>query len=150
MLEIDQEYEALSVQHVIRPQIYVDPESICYIIYTFDMYGQPKGVAVSHANIVNFLNVATPIYRMTRNDRVYQGMSIALDSSFEEIWPAWIAGATLVAGPTETQHLGHGFAEFLLEHKYYRALLCTDSARHNRERCAFLALHHHRRRIMPS
>ena len=54
---------------------------------------------------------------MTRHDRVYQGMSTAFDFSFEEIWPTWIAGATLVAGPPDSQHLGHRLAEFLVEHK---------------------------------
>jgi amino acid adenylation domain-containing protein len=117
VLELDQEHEALSVQDETRPQVCVDPVSLCYIIYTFDTTGRPKGVAVSHANIVNFLRVVTPIYRVTRNDRVYQGMSIAFDFSFEEIWPTWIAGATLVAGPTDSQRLGHGLTEFLVEHK---------------------------------
>ena len=106
VLELDQEYESLSIQPENRPQVFVDPVSLCYIIYTFDTTGRPKGVAVSHANIVNFLRVATPIYRITHNDRVYQGMSIAFNFSLAEIWPTWIAGATLVAGPTDSQHLG--------------------------------------------
>ena len=59
LVELDQEYEALSIQDETRPQVYVDPVSLCYIIYTFDATRRPKGVAVSHANIVNFLRVAT-------------------------------------------------------------------------------------------
>ena len=117
VLELDRAYEALSVQDETRPQVHVDPASLCYIIYTLDTTGRPKGVAVSHANIVNFLRVVTPIYRVRRNDRVYQGMSTAFDISFEEIWPTWIAGATLVAGPPDSQRLGHGLTEFLVEHK---------------------------------
>ena len=117
VLELNWAYEALSVQPETRPQVRVDPASLCYIIYTQDTTGQPKGVAVSHANIVNFLRVVTPIYRVTRYDRVYQGMSIAFDFCFKEIWPTWIAGATLVVGPTDSQRLGHGLTEFLVEHK---------------------------------
>ncbi|MFD0505980.1 AMP-binding protein [Streptomyces chiangmaiensis] len=67
-------------------------------MYTSGTTGRPKGVAVSHASVVNFLRVVTPIYRIGCEDRVYQGLSIAFDFALEEIWPAWIAGATLVAG----------------------------------------------------
>ncbi len=117
VLELYQSYGALSFQHAGRPQIRVDPASLCYITYTLGATVQPKGVAVSHANIVNFLRAATPIYAVTRNDRVYQGMSTAFDFSFEEIWPAWIAGATLVAGPPDHQRSGHRFTGFLIDQK---------------------------------
>jgi non-ribosomal peptide synthetase component F len=79
VLELDREHEALSVQRETRPQVCVDPASLCYIIYTLGITGRPQGVAVSHVNIVNFLLVGTPIYGVKRNDRVYQGMSIAFD-----------------------------------------------------------------------
>ncbi len=126
VLELDQAYEMLSVQHETRPQVRVDPASLCYITYTLDTTGQLKGVAVSHANIVNFLHVVTPIYGVKHNDRVYQGMSIAFDFSLEEIWSTWVAGATLVAGPTDSQRFGHGLTEFLIEHKI-SILRCVPS-----------------------
>jgi non-ribosomal peptide synthetase-like protein len=101
-----------------RPRIGVAPESLAYIIYTSGSTGKPKGVALSHANIVNFLRVATPIYDVHDDDRVYQGLSIAFDYSIEEIWPAWIAGATLVAGPGDySQRVGQELAEFLNKHE---------------------------------
>ncbi|HTK09268.1 MAG TPA: Pls/PosA family non-ribosomal peptide synthetase [Ktedonobacteraceae bacterium] len=117
ILELDQITEELADQSDARPQVHIDSASLCYIIYTSGTTGRPKGVAVSHANITNFLRVVTPIYRVTRADRVYQGMTIAFDFSMEEIWPTWIAGATLVAGPTDSRRLGHGLAEFLIEQK---------------------------------
>ena len=126
VLELDLAHEALSIQNETRPQVRVDPASLCYIIYTLGTTGRPKGVAVSHANIVNFLHVATPIYGVTRNDRVYQGMSTAFDFSFEEIWPTWIAGATLVAGPTDSRRFGHGLTELLIQHKI-TVLRCTPT-----------------------
>ena len=116
VLELDQAHEALCVQYETRPEVRVDPASLCYIIYTSGTTVQPKGVAVSHADIVNFLRVVTTIYSLKRNDRVYQGMSIAFDFSFGEIWPTWIAGATLVVGPPNFQRLGHGITEFLVKH----------------------------------
>ena len=92
VLELDCVHESLSLQQDTRPQIHIESTSLCCINYGVDTSSQPKGVAISHANIVNFLRVVSPIYKVTRNDRVYQGMSAAIDSSFEEIWTTWIAG----------------------------------------------------------
>ena len=41
-------------------------------------------------------------------------MTIAFDFSIEEIWPTWIAGAALVAGPNDSRKIGSGLAEFLI------------------------------------
>ena len=84
--------------------------------------GRPKGVGITHASIINFLRVVTPIYDVRSDNRVYQGMTIAFDFPFEEIWPAWIAGATLVAGPTDSRRLGQGLTDFLIEHQV--SVLC--------------------------
>jgi amino acid adenylation domain-containing protein len=126
VLELDQAYKAISDQPETRPQVRVDPTSLCYIIYTFGTTGRPKGVAVSHANIVNFLRVVTPIYGVTRNDRVFQGMSTAFDFSLGEIWPTWIAGATLVTDSPDSQRPDHGITEFLIEREI--TILCCMPA----------------------
>ena len=126
VIELDRVQESLSVQQEIRPRIKVDPSSLCYIIYTSGTTGQPKGVAVSHTNIVNFLHVVTPIFGMKYNDRVYQGTPVALDRSFKEIWPAWIAGATLVADPVDFQRNDYKLADFLVKHKV-TILCCTPT-----------------------
>jgi non-ribosomal peptide synthetase-like protein len=78
-----------------------------------------------HTNIANFLRVIPSIYGVKSTDRVYQGMSTAFDFSVEEIWPTWIAGATLVAGPTDSRRLGQGLTTFLILTEYGMALLVS-------------------------
>ena len=117
VLELDEVRADLAVQPTRRPGIDIDPSSLCYVIYTSGSTGKPKGVAISHASIINFLRVATPIYGVTSEDRVYQGMSISFDFHLEEMWPAWAAGAALVAGPTDSRRFGQGLTEFLVENE---------------------------------
>ena len=117
VLELDKARDALAAQPSTDPYIRVSPSSLCYIIYTSGTTGRPKGVGIKHSNIANFLRVIPSIYDVRSTDRVYQGMSTAFDFSVEEIWPTWIAGATLVAGPTDSRRLGHGLTEFLIEHQ---------------------------------
>lgn len=116
VLELDRAQARLALHPDSRPSVNVAPESLCYVVYTSGTTGRPKGVAVSHANIVNFLRVAAPIYQVTDADHVYQGLSIAFDFAVEEIWPTWMAGATLVAGPREGRRVGRELTAFLIEH----------------------------------
>ncbi|MYT33272.1 MULTISPECIES: Pls/PosA family non-ribosomal peptide synthetase [unclassified Streptomyces] len=79
-----------------------DPaDPLAYIMYTSGSSGRPKGVAVAHSSICNFLAVVPGVYDVRPEDRVYQGMTVSFDFSIEEIWPTWAVGATLVAGPAE-------------------------------------------------
>jgi non-ribosomal peptide synthetase-like protein len=111
---LDRESSAVGAMPSTRPFLSEEGDALAYIIYTSGTTGRPKGVAVTHANICHFLSVCAPVYAVGPSDRVYQGMTIAFDFSIEEIWPAFIAGATLVAGPTDGRKLGPGLAEFLI------------------------------------
>jgi non-ribosomal peptide synthetase component F len=91
-----------------RPVVLGAGDPLCYVIYTSGSTGWPKGVAVSQSSVSTFLEVVAPVYEVEAGDRVHQGMTVAFDFSIEEIWPAWGAGATVVAGPTDTRRLGPG------------------------------------------
>ncbi len=125
-------------------------DGLAYIIYTSGTTGRPKGVAVNHSHICHFLSVCTPIYGVGPEDRVYQGMTIAFDFSIEEIWPTWIAGATLVAGPTGNNRLGPGLAEFLDRTPDHGALLRSHAPVYARPRPAGRAHPHRGRRGLPA
>ncbi len=88
-------------------------EALCYVLYTSGTTGRPKGVAVAHASICNFVRVAAESYGFGVGDRVYQGMSIAFDFSIEELWVPLAAGATLVPNVSATSLFGEELAEFL-------------------------------------
>ena len=102
------------------------PDELAYIIYTSGSTGRPKGVAVGHASICNFVRVAAESYGITRDDRVYQGMTIAFDFSVEEIWVPWMCCATLVPRPDGGQLLGPDLGTFLRE-RHVTALCCVPT-----------------------
>jgi non-ribosomal peptide synthetase-like protein len=99
---------------------------LCYIIYTSGSTGNPKGVAVEHASICNFVKVAAEVYGYTEADRVYQGMTIAFDFSVEELWVPLIAGATLIPGKAEGNLVGSELTEFLRD-KNITSLCCVPT-----------------------
>jgi non-ribosomal peptide synthetase component F len=90
-----------------------DADALCYILYTSGTTGRPKGVAIAHPSICNFVRVAAERYGFGPGDRVYQGMSIAFDFSIEEIWVPLVAGATLVPNTAATSLFGEELADYL-------------------------------------
>ncbi len=88
-------------------------EGLCYVLYTSGTTGNPKGVAIAHPSICNFVRVAAEAYGFGPGDRVYQGMSIAFDFSIEEVWVPLVAGSTLVPNTSATSLFGEELADFL-------------------------------------
>lgn len=101
-------------------------DELSYIIYTSGTTGKPKGVAIDHASICNFVRVAVEVYGYNALDRVYQGLTIAFDFSVEEIWVPLIAGATLVPAKPGYKMVGNELADFLLE-KRVSAMCCVPT-----------------------
>ncbi|MFC1672454.1 amino acid adenylation domain-containing protein, partial [Planctomycetota bacterium] len=79
-------------------------EDLAYMIYTSGTTGDPKGICISHRNVMAFVKGIRRVYRVRKDDRVLQGFSAAFDASVEEIWAAFSAGATLVVGSAECMH----------------------------------------------
>jgi non-ribosomal peptide synthetase-like protein len=104
----------------------VPVDELAYIIYTSGSTGLPKGVAIEHASICNFVRVAVEVYGYVPGDRVYQGLTIAFDFSVEEIWVPWMAGSTLVPKPAGSSLLGADLADFVRERRI-SALCCVPT-----------------------
>jgi non-ribosomal peptide synthetase-like protein len=92
-------------------------DQLFYIIYTSGTTGKPKGVAINHSGICNFVKVAGEVYGITEHDRGYQGMTLAFDFHVESLWVPLIAGATLVGGRAGGSLFGNDLYEFLLKQK---------------------------------
>jgi non-ribosomal peptide synthetase component F len=122
-------------------------EALCYVLYTSGTTGHPKGVAVAHSSICNFVRVAAERYGFGPGDRVYQGMSIAFDFSVEELWVPLVAGATIVPNAGPTTLFDGELAEFL-EQIGDLSLLRAHPARLPRARLAEATYPAHRRRSL--
>ena len=93
------------------------PGDSCYVIYTSGSTGRPKGVIIEHQNAVNFVRALRTVYKLSQDDRVYQGFSIAFDASVEEIWGAFSVGGTLVVPSAEIARSTFDAAEFIESRK---------------------------------
>jgi len=86
---------------------------LCYVIYTSGSTGRPKGVMIEHRNAVAFVRTLETVYKISPDDRIYQGFSIAFDASVEEVWAAFSLGGTLYVAPEDVSRSPADAAEFV-------------------------------------
>ncbi|ODP33701.1 amino acid adenylation domain-containing protein [Pandoraea sp. ISTKB] len=80
-----------------------DRASRCAItIFTSGSTGTPKGVMLTHRNIVHFCHWYRDYIGLDASSRALQFCTVAFDVSLLDIFPTFLAGATLVI-PTEAQ-----------------------------------------------
>ncbi len=91
--------------------------SLAYVIYTSGTTGRPKGVLIEHRAIFNLVMGDIAHFGLTIADRIAQCSSPAYDSSIEETWLAFSAGATLVPLDDETVRLGPDLVPWLAREK---------------------------------
>ncbi len=72
-----------------------------YVLYTSGSTGTPKGAIVSHRGLVNHNLAAIDLFGLAPGDRVGQVASVSFDIALEEMFPAWVCGATVVQRPDD-------------------------------------------------
>jgi len=101
--------EAMSVldQYTTSPlSTTVTPDDVIYLLYTSGSTGNPKGVPITHKNLVNFLCSMALEPGIHENDRVLSITTISFDIAGLELYLPLIKGATLILADQETARDG--------------------------------------------
>jgi amino acid adenylation domain-containing protein len=93
------------------------PETLAYVVYTSGSSGQPKGVEITHANLLNLIDWHQAAFKVTASDRASQVAGLAFDATAWEIWPHLTAGASLHIAEELTRRSPHTLRDWLVAEK---------------------------------
>lgn len=96
----------LEISNAIAP-IKSSPDSVAYLLFTSGSTGDPKGVMVSHHNVMSFVSYIVGRYEVTETDRLSQMFDMTFDLSVFDMFIAWQVGAC-VCCPTRKTLLNPG------------------------------------------
>ncbi len=95
VISLDGDWQAIAQFPTDNPESDISPDNLAYVVYTSGSTGQPKGVEILHAGLVNLVTWHHQTYNITPADRATQIASPAFDAAVWEIWPYLTAGASL-------------------------------------------------------
>ncbi len=114
---VDSELADIARQPSTVPGRRVSGQHLAYVLYTSGSTGEPKGVMLTHAGLVEHNLAVSALFELSERDRVLQFCSISFDVSVEELFPTWATGGTVVLRPDDAPLLGRSWLAWMQRHE---------------------------------
>lgn len=125
VIDLDAEQSIIDSVDPLPKPVDVTREKLAYIIYTSGSTGSPKGVEVTHGNLLNLIFWHRRFFDITSADRASHLAGIAFDAAVWEIWPHLTAGATLVLPDEKARHSADALRDWLVRERITIAFVPT-------------------------
>jgi amino acid adenylation domain-containing protein len=95
------------------PSVHVSPDEGAHILFTSGSTGEPKGVVITHRNVISFLEWAVPYFGIDEHDRLSGHAPLHFDLSTFDVFGALTTGAALQLVPPEQSLLPRDLAALI-------------------------------------
>jgi amino acid adenylation domain-containing protein len=103
-------------------------ELLAYVSYTSGTTGAPKGVEITHGNLLNLVFWHRRAFGITPTDRCSHLASLAFDAAVWELWPHLSAGATVVLVDENVRTSPELLQDWLVRERIHVAFVPTTLA----------------------
>ena len=107
----------------------VKPEDLFILLYTSGSTGVPKGVRLTHKNLVCFVAWYHRYYALTPNDCVGQYASYGFDACMMDMYPALTMGAALCIIPEDIRLNLNALNAYMEKHRITHQFMTTQVGR---------------------
>ncbi|MBQ5311345.1 MAG: amino acid adenylation domain-containing protein, partial [Oscillospiraceae bacterium] len=105
------------------------PEDTFILLYTSGSTGVPKGVVLTHANLVSYICWYKKHFDITPDDRAGQYASYGFDACMMDTYPALASGAAVCIVPEEMRLDLNAMNSYFIENKVDLAFMTTQVGR---------------------
>jgi amino acid adenylation domain-containing protein/non-ribosomal peptide synthase protein (TIGR01720 family) len=102
------------------------PRHLFYVIYTSGTTGKPKGVCLTHRNLMNYTSWFVQEADVTKDDRTMHTASYAFDFIYTMILPTFLTGSSHHIVTRETNLSPGKFVRYIEQHRI-SVIKCTPS-----------------------
>jgi amino acid adenylation domain-containing protein len=125
IIDLDAAADAIQRYSCLAQPVAVTRDKLAYIIYTSGSTGQPKGVEVTHGNLLNLIFWHRNAFGITADDRASHVAGVGFDASVWEIWPHLTARATVVLVDEQTRTSADLLRDWLVKERITVAFVPT-------------------------
>ncbi|HTW63741.1 MAG TPA: non-ribosomal peptide synthetase [Bryobacteraceae bacterium] len=124
---IDLDTAASSIEQCepLAEPVAIKRDTLAYVIYTSGSTGEPKGVEVTHGNLLNLIFWHRKAFRIQAGDRASHLAGVGFDAAAWEIWPNLTARANLVLVDENTRTSADLLCDWLVQERITVAFVPT-------------------------
>jgi len=106
----------------------VGSSNLAYIIYTSGSTGEPKGVEITHGNLLSLISWHREAFAVTARDRASCVAGLGFDAAVWELWPHLSVGASVALPDESVRTSSDALRQWLIEEKINIAFVPTPLA----------------------
>jgi amino acid adenylation domain-containing protein len=128
VVNLNHDASQIGSQSAEAPEAEIHPQDLAYVIYTSGSSGRPKGVEVTHSNLMNLIGWHNRTFRVSSAERASFLAALGFDAAVWELWPYLTLGGSVHIPEGDVRNDAKALRHWLLEQRITIGFVATPMA----------------------